>query len=73
MERKVRKIHLDCSVCGNPLTILTLGGNAVGELFSECVCIVCARETTLQIDMRVVAERAAHDDALFNLTNQYAN
>jgi hypothetical protein len=73
MERTVRKIHLDCSQCHNPLTLLTLGGNAIGELYSECLCIVCAREVTIQIDMRIVAERAAHEDAQLEMTNLYAN
>jgi hypothetical protein len=72
MERKVRKIHLDCTKCHNPLTVLSLGGNAIGELFSECICVVCAREVTLQIDLRVVSERAAHDDAQNMMANLYS-
>lgn len=73
MKRQVLKIPLDCSKCGNPLTVMSLGGNALGDLFSECLCLLCAREVTIQIDMRIVAERAARDDAQFEMTNLYVN
>ena len=73
MERKVFKIHLDCSKCSLPLTIVTIGGNSLGELFVDGLCVLCAREVRMQVDMRIVSERAARTDAQFDMSCSYIN
>ena len=62
MTRGVFKIHLPCAQCKKEMTIVELGGNALGFLFATCICILCNREVTMQVDMRYVAERATRSD-----------
>jgi len=62
IKRDAYKIHLNCERCGNPATILEIAGNALGNVFARCVCIVCNREFALLIDTRLVAENAARAD-----------
>lgn len=73
MERKIFKIHLDCSKCRLPLTILEIGANSLGDLFADCLCLMCAREIKMQIDMRITAEMAAHPDVRYEMMNTGIN